>query len=246
MKKSYPIYIVMGILLIVFYLIFGYSKSSKESLEPSTPEKAISTKPDPEKFSTNINNKYFSLPIGKVLTYEGQTQDGLEKIEITISGDTKDVMGIKTLVYRDKVWVDGELVEDTRDYLAQDNEGNVWYFGEDVDNYEDGELKDHSGSWLAGVDGAEPGIWIKANHIKDDSYKQEYYQGKAEDMRDVVAVGVPVKTELGSYVDCVQMYDWTPLDSDAKEHKYYCAEVGAMVLEVNLTNEDRVELVKTE
>ena len=200
---------------------------------------------DPALFVSGINNKYFKLPVGRKLVYEGDTEDGVERIEITIPGQTKEVLGVKTLVYVDKVWVDGELVEDTRDYLAQDVNGNVWYFGEDVDNYEDGELKDHSGSWLAGVNGAQPGIWIKAEHKVGDSYKQEYYRGEAEDMRDVLAVGQTVKIGKGTYMDCVKVYDWTPLDPEAKEHKYYCSEVGALVLETDLTSGDNIELIDT-
>lgn len=194
--------------------------------------------------STTINNKYFELPVGRKLVYEGETlEDGIEKVEITIPGDTKDILGVKTLVYLDKVWLDDELVEETRDYLAQDIYGNVWYFGEDVNNYEDGELLDHDGAWLAGVDGAQPGIWIKAEHFVGDSYKQEYYKGKAEDMRDVSSIGDPVQIALGSYTDCVKMYDWTPLEPDAKEFKHYCSEVGAMVLETKPDTGESLELI---
>ncbi|MEK7595025.1 MAG: hypothetical protein AAB443_00330 [Patescibacteria group bacterium] len=213
------------------------------TLEEKKPVLMDPAKIDPLRFTTTINNKYFSLPVGRELTYEGKTEDGLEKIVISINGDTKLVAGVKTLIYRDKVWLDGELVEDTRDYLAQDDMGNVWYFGEDVDNYEDGKLLDHEGAWLAGVDGAEPGLWIKAEHVKGDSYKQEYYKGKAEDMRDVISTSEPLKIKMGSYTNCVKMYDWTPLDKDAREYKYYCAELGAMVLETNFTGGERIELV---
>ena len=201
---------------------------------------------NPSDFTTDITNKYFTLPVGKKMVYEAETEDGLEKIQIEILDETKTVMGVETLVYWDRVWLNGELIEDTRDYLAQDREGNVWYFGEDVDNYENGKLKDHAGSWIAGVDGAMPGIWIKGNHKVGDSYRQEYYKGEAEDMRDVVAVGETVTTKLGTYTDCIKMYDWTPLDPESKEHKYYCPEVGGMVLEEHLVHGERLELVSAE
>ena len=201
---------------------------------------------DPSLFitSTNINNKFFKLPEGRKLVYEGETlEDGTEKVEISISGETKDILGVKTLIYLDKVWLDDELIEETKDYLAQDIYGNVWYFGEDVNNYEDGELLDHEGAWLAGVDGAQPGIWIKSSHLTGDSYRQEYYKGKAEDMRDVSSIGEPVQIALGSYTDCVKMYDWTPLEPDAKEFKHYCSEVGAMVLETKPDTGESLELI---
>ena len=199
--------------------------------------------PIPEGFSTNIDNPYFSLPIGRTLIYEGQTKGGTERVVINISGETKDVLGVTTLIYNDKAYLNGVIVEETNDYLAQDSVGNVWYFGEDVNNYERGELIDHEGSWLAGVNGAEPGIWIKNKHIVGDSYKQEYYNGEAEDMRDVISVNESVTISLGAFKDCVKMYDWTPLDPSSREHKVYCTEVGAMVLETNLETNTSLELV---
>jgi hypothetical protein len=99
---------------------------------------------NPSEFTTEITNKYFSLPVGKKMVYEAKTEDGLERIEILIPGWTKNIMGVKTLVFWDRVYLDGELIEDTRDYLAQHKEtGDVWYFGEHVDNYEGGKLIDH-------------------------------------------------------------------------------------------------------
>ncbi len=201
---------------------------------------------NPSDFSDVITNSNFALSVGKKFVVEAATKEGLERIEIFIPGWTKEVLGVQTLVYWDRVYVDGELVEDTRDYLAQHKNGDVWYFGENVDNYEEGKLVDHDGSWVAGVDGAKPGIWIKGTHTAGDSYRQELYPGKAEDMRDVVAVGQTVKTKKKTYTNCVQMYDWTPLDAESKEHKYYCPEAGALVLEKHLVKGETAELVALE
>ncbi len=203
----------------------------------------IPTRGRSNSFSTMITNKYFKLPIGRKLVYEGRTDEGLERVEITIPGATKKIMGITTLIYRDKVYLDGELVEDTKDYLAQDKDGNVWYFGEDVNNYENGKLVDHEGSWIAGRDGAKPGIWIKANPKVGDSYQQEYYKDVAEDTVDVISVNETVTIGLGKYQNCLKTYDWTPLDSQAKEHKYYCPQLGALVLTKDLVSGDKAELV---
>jgi hypothetical protein len=194
---------------------------------------------------TNITNPWFSLPIGKELEYEGETDEGMETIEIEITGETKKVLGIKTLVYRDIVWVDGEMVEDTRDYLAQDNAGNVWYFGEDVDNYEDGEIVDHDGSWLAGVDGAKPGYWMKANPKVGDYYKQEFYEGEAEDEAKVLSVSETVKIDLGTYKNCIKIQDIVP-DDPVVEYKYYCKQVGGLVLEEKPEEDESIELVEYE
>lgn len=200
----------------------------------------------PAEFTTKIDNPYFSMPIGKRMFFEKRTDEGLERIEITITGETRRIMGVETLVYLDREFLNGELVEETKDYIAQDADGNVWYFGEDVDNYEDGKLEDHAGAWIAGVGGAKPGIWIKARHVVGDSYRQEFYKGEAEDMVEIVAVGLTVKTSIGTYANCTKTYDWTPLDPESKEHKYYCPDAGGLVLVEDLTNGERVELKKIE
>ncbi len=201
---------------------------------------------NPEEFTIKIDNPYFSMPVGKKMIYEARTADGLERIEIEITGETRRIMGVDTLVYYDREFVDGELVEETKDYIAQDRDGNVWYFGEDVDTYENGKLKDHGGAWLAGVAGAKPGIWIRARHVVGDSYRQEYRRGEAEDMAKIVATGETVSTSVGTYQNCTKTYDWTPLDPAAMEYKYYCPEVGGVVLVEDLTSGERVELIKVE
>lgn len=200
---------------------------------------------NPANFSTNITNKYFSLPVGLKSESKGETEDGVETIEITISGDTKMIMGVKTLIYRDKVWLDGELIEDTMDYLAQDKEGNVWYFGENVNNFENGKLKDHHGTWIAGEDGALPGIWMQANPIVGTEYRQEYYEGEAEDYAKVLSVTETVKVPAGTFTNCLKTLDVNPLGAaGTDEHKYYCPEVKGFALEVSVDSGERIELVK--
>jgi len=240
MKK----YILIGVAVIV--LAFGlFVLLDRESEVDDSDEKVtVETKNlRSSDFSTNITNPYFSLPIGRTFSYEGKTPEGLERVEINIPGETEVINGITTLVYRDKVWLDNKLVEDTRDFLAQDKEGNVWYLGEDVNNYEDGVLVDHDGSWRAGVDGAEMGIWMKANPVVGDTYKQEYYKGKAEDMADVVSVTEELTIKGKSYSNCLKTYDYTPLDPESKEYKYYCKETASLVLEEKVGTTERVELV---
>ncbi|OGM05061.1 hypothetical protein A2715_03610 [Candidatus Woesebacteria bacterium RIFCSPHIGHO2_01_FULL_39_32] len=217
---------------------------------------------DPDDFTTNITNKYFTLPVGKKMVYEGDTEEGRERIEITIPGDKKKIMGVETLLYRDKAWLDSngdgkwskkEMIEDTRDYLAQNKKtGDVWYFGEEVNNYEDGELIDHDGSWLAGDDrypGALPGIWVKQNPKVGEVYLQEFYKGKAEDTVKVLSTHATVKTSLGKFKDCLRTKDFTPLEPDALENKYYCPNaviknIGSTVLIKDLANDEQLELSK--
>ncbi len=182
---------------------------------------------------TTIDHPYFSLQVGKEMRFESETEDGLEVIEIDITGETKEILGVTTLVYWDRVYLDDELVEDTRDYLAQDDDGNVWYFGEDVDNYEDGELDNHNGSWLTGEDGAKPGYWMPglAKLVKGYEYKEEWYEGKAEDEAKIVSTNAVVKIDLGTYTNCLKTENTTPLEPDILEYKYYCKAVSGLALE---------------
>jgi uncharacterized membrane protein YkoI len=153
------------------------------------------------------------------------------------------VMGVETIVVWDRVWLEEELIEDTKDWYAQDKEGNVWYFGEDSVELIDGKIVSHAGSWESGVDGAKPGIIIKAVPVVNDSYRQEYYEGEAEDMGKVIALDQQVSVPAGNYSDCVQTLDWTPLEKDSEEYKYYCPEVGGVVVEIALEDQEMVELI---
>lgn len=226
--------------LLVVTLLLGASTATAATTGGGTKNPHI----DPADFSTTITNPYFSLPIGLVAKSKGETEDGTETIEISVSGDTKMLMGVKTLIYRDKVWVDGELVEDTEDYLAQDKDGNVWYFGEEVNNYEDGKLKDHHGTWLAGQDGAQPGIWMKASPKVGEQYQQEYFKGEAEDYAKVISVSETVKVPAGTFTNCLQTLDVNPLeDRTTDEYKYYCPQVKGFALETDTKGGERIELV---
>ena len=196
---------------------------------------------NPTDFTTQITNPYFSMPIGKKMVYEAKTEDGIERIETLIPGWIKEIMSVETLVFWDRVYLDGELIEDTRDYIAQDIEGNVWYFGENVDNYVDGLLTDHHGAWVGGVDGALPGIWMKANPQVGDEYRQEYYKGEAEDMGRVDAIDESVTTPAGTFTGCIKIFEWTPLES-ATGYKYHSKVAGGTVLEEE--DGERVELIE--
>ena len=198
---------------------------------------------NPTDFTTQITNPYFSMPIGKKMVYEAKTEDGIERIETLIPGWIKEIMSVETLVFWDRVYLDGELIEDTRDYIAQDIEGNVWYFGENVDNYVDGVLTDHHGAWVGGVDSALPGIWMKANPQVGDEYRQEYYKGEAEDMGRVDAIDESVTTPAGTFTGCIKIFEWTPLEYSTG-YKYHCRGAGGTVLEEE--DGEKVELIEVD
>lgn len=201
---------------------------------------------DPTHFVDDVEHPYFTLTPGNVWIYEGEDTDGtVERIQVEVTEEEKTVMGIAATVVRDRVWSDEQLVEDTYDWFAQDKEGNVWYLGEAVDNYENGVLANHEGSWEAGVEGAKPGIIMPAQPQVGDTYRQEFWRGEAEDMGEVLSLQVAVNTQVGSFQNCLQTKDWTPLEPDIVEHKFYCAAVGNVVLEKHVAGDSgQVELVE--
>jgi hypothetical protein len=191
--------------------------------------------------STNITNPYFPVAVGKKYIYEGQTQDGLERIEEQRLTDTKTILGITCIIVNFKAWLNGTLIEEAWDWYAQDNDGNVWYFGEAVDNYNtNGSLKDHGGSWEAGVDGAQPGTIMPANPQTGFAYREEYYFNHAEDRAEITGTGLTVTNSLGTYTNCIKTKNWTELEPDLNENKFYAPGIG-LVKEENVT--DKTEIV---
>lgn len=195
---------------------------------------------DAANFVDVIDNPYLPLPVGARWVYEG---DG-ERVEVEVTDERKQILGIEATVVRDTVTDgSGQLVEDTFDWFAQDAEGNVWYLGEDSTSYEDGEPLNTEGSWQAGVDGAEPGIVMPAGPVEGDAYRQEFYEGEAEDLGEVRRVEPSLDTPTGAYADVLVTGEWTPLEPEVVEEKYYAEGVG-MVLEVKVQGgTGRLELV---
>ena len=186
---------------------------------------------DPGYFVPKITNKYFTLEPGTKFTYEKKTSEGTERTEVAVLRETKEIMGVRTTVVWDRVWLNDKLKEDTRDWYAQDRDGNVWYFGEAVGNYKDGKLVNYAGTWEAGVDGAKPGIIMPGDPKVGYAFQQEHAKGKAEDMGTVIAVGKQIKVPYGTLDGCLQARDWSRLEKMANEYKYYCPTVGFVVLE---------------
>jgi hypothetical protein len=199
---------------------------------------------DPADFthSTTIDNPLNPFPPGKTYHYRTNTAAGVELDAVTVTNDTRTIDGIECVAVRDVVKLDGDLTEDTTDWYAQDDSGNVWYFGEDSRQFEGGVLTGNEGSWMAGVDGAFPGILMKANPAVGDVYRQEYAIGDAEDVAQVVATGQTVSVPYGSFNNALETREFSGLEPDANENKYYVSNVGD-VLEVDLQTGDRTELV---
>jgi hypothetical protein len=186
--------------------------------------KAYSPHIDPAHFTTKIDNEYFPMKPGTTFIYEGKG----ERDEMSVTHQTKKVMGVECVVVDDRAWEDGKLIEQTYDWFAQDKEGNVWYFGEDTKEYENGKVTSTTGSWEAGVDGAKPGIIMQADPKVGDSYRQEYYPGEAMDMARVLSIDASVTVPYGSFDDVLETKEWTPLQPGFFEKKYYVRGVGPL------------------
>jgi len=216
---------------------------TQESMEPANNGYTVDI--NPADFVAVVDNPYFPhIPASKFV-YEGQTKDGLERVEIVILEEPKVVMGVTTTVMRDTVYLDGQIKEDTYDWLAQDKDGNVWYFGEDVSDYENGVMTSKAGSWEAGVDGALPGIVMFGDPVAHlgETYLQEYYAGQAEDTADLISVSQNMEIPFGSFENVVQTYDYTPLDLNSQEHKFYAEDIG-QIKSIDLKTGDEVVLVE--
>jgi len=215
---------VAGVLLgVVLVLAAGCASSTQE--KASTREhKAYAPHINPAEFTTKIDNEYLPMEPGTIFVYEG----GAERDEMSVTHQTRKVMGVECVVVDDRAWEDGQLIEKTYDWFAQDKEGSVWYFGEDTKEYENGKVTSTKGSWEAGVDGAKPGIIMQAQPKVGQSYRQEYYPGEAMDMARVISLDASVRVRYGSFDDVLETKEWTPLQPVFYEKKYYVRGVGPL------------------
>jgi hypothetical protein len=181
---------------------------------------------DPANFVSEITNPYFPMKPGTVFKFEG-TRDGVaRRDEMTVTDETKMIMGVKTIVVRDVASSDTEIVEKTVDWYAQDKDGNVWYFGEDTAEYASGKVTNTDGTWMAGVDGAIPGIIMMAKPTVGEGYRQEYRPGVAEDYAKVIKTDATAGGPSGQYENVVVTEDTDLLDKAKFEHKWFAPGIG--------------------
>lgn len=195
--------------------------------------------------SQTIDNTFFPAPPGASWSYQGDTEDGTEVINVMVltaadMNGSKTVMGFDARVIRDTVYLDGELAEDTWDWFGQDADGNVWYIGEDTAEYENGMIVCNCGAWEWGVDGALPGYQMLADPQVGDAYRQEYLEGEAEDVAEIVAVNVTETVAAGMFMGCIRTREVSVIDRSYEEFKTYCPGIGLILEEAD---DERIELV---
>jgi hypothetical protein len=197
--------------------------------EPTLPEF------DETDFTDPAANPYFPLDTGISLTYRGTRTDGEPVVEhsvLTVQGPGPTILGVPTITVLDEAFEDGVIVERTFDYYAADDEGNVWYFGEDVTNFrydDEGKLlgTDDESAWRAGVNGALPGISVPANPEVGLTLFQEHAPAdEAMDYAEVLATDLDVTGPAGTFSKVMKTFESSTVETDLREFKYYAPGFG--------------------
>jgi hypothetical protein len=200
---------------------------------------------DPAEFTTEIDNPWWPMAPGSRWVYRETDSEGtVQRVVVTVTDRTKTIAnGVEARVVHDVVTEGGQPVEVTDDWYAQDSAGNVWYLGEKTAEYENGKVVSRSGSFEAGVDGAEAGVIMPAEPEPGLTYRQEYYAGEAEDGGEIVSVDEQAEVPFGHFKPALMTKDVNPLEPKILEFKFYGRGVGP-VLAIGVSGgSDREELV---
>jgi hypothetical protein len=225
-------------------LLAGCGGSDSDSAPYSLPQGGTPVELDPADFVAEIDNEYWPMAPGSRWVYrETDGEGGEQRIVVTVTERKKTILGIEATVVNDRVTENGELVEDTDDWYAQDKWGGLWYLGEATTEYEDGKPATTEGSWEAGVDGAQAGLIIPPDPEIGMAYRQEYYEGEAEDRGRILSLDARVQVPFGSFDGLLQTEDTTPLEPDVVEHKFYAKGVGP-ILAIAVSGGGREELLR--
>jgi hypothetical protein len=223
----------------------GSESGSSESASSGLPQGSESVELDPAEFTAEIDNPYWPMSVGSRWVYSETDSEGAEqRVVVTVTDRTKEIAnGIEARVVHDEVTEDGVPTEVTDDWYAQDAEGNLWYMGEDTREYENGKPASTSGSFEAGVDGAQPGIIMPAHPEVGQTYRQEYYEGEAEDAGAIVKVDAQAEVPFGHFAPVVMTQDTNPLEPKVLEFKFYAEGVGPVLADSVSGGSDREELL---
>jgi len=179
--------------------------------------------PTNEGFSLTSTHPYFPMDVGSEWVLEG----GDERVVVTVLDETETVGGVTTRVIEEREFEDGELTEVSRNFFAQASDGTVCYFGEDVDNYEDGEVVSHESEWRADAAGSRPGIIMPADLRPGVKFQMEVAPDAADE-GEIVEVGSSAEVPAGTFTDTVRLVESNPLEDEEGE-KVYARDVGMIV-----------------
>ncbi|WP_374969949.1 hypothetical protein [Terrabacter sp. BE26] len=199
---------------------------------------------EPSDFSADVTNPWFPLRPGTTYVYTGTKDDQPALDVVTVSRQTRKIDGVRTRVLQDRLFLGGVLEERTTDYYAQDRCGNVWYFGEDTAVLNSkGQVTDRSGSFHAGVGGAQPGVYLQRGPEIGRLFRQEWAKGQAEDRYRALTTAASVTVPYGTFRNALRTEERTDLEPGVVDNKYYVRGVG-VVKELTVKNgTERLHLV---
>ena len=167
-------------------------------------------------------NPYIPMQPGRVLTLK----HGADALTVTVLSETQLVDGVTAGILEERETKGGKLVEVSRNFLATHKAtGDVYYFGEDVDNYKEGRIVSHESAWRAGVANARFGLMIPARPSVGQAFYQEIAPKVAMDRVEVISISETVNTPAGTFEHCIHLRETTPLERDVS-HKYYAPGIG--------------------
>jgi len=194
-------------------------------------------------FSANVNNPWFPLKPGSIYVYRGVKDGKPSRDVMTVTDKVRIIDGAPARAIDDELFLAGALEEKTTDWYTQDNDGNVWYYGEKTAELDpSGKVTSTEGSWTAGVNGAKPGIFMFAHPKVGQSAQQESYKGQAEDHFQVVQMNLHVEVPYITATQAMLTKEWTPLEPGVIDHKYYVRGVGTVLEQTVKGPEERNEL----
>jgi hypothetical protein len=201
---------------------------------------------DPARFGPRVSNPWFPLRVGTTDLYTG-VKDGAPTVDVvTVTRRTRVVDRVRTRVVADRLFANGRLIERTSDYYAQDACENVWYFGEDTAELDaHGHVVDTSGSFHAGIDGAQPGVFMPARPRVGQRFRQEWYEGEAEDTFVVRDLSAPVTVPAGHFRHALRTEESTVLEPGVRDVKFYVRGIGDVSEAAVRGPKERLELVET-
>ena len=173
------------------------------------------------------NNPYWGLKPGRFVVLASIEPDASEYVLITVLDETEIVGDVETRVIEEREFKNGKLIEVSRNFFAMAKETNdVFYFGEDVDDYEDGEIIGHGGQWRAGTDGATAGLFMPGKPVVGTRFYMEYHPGVAMDRAEIYETNATVETPAGTFEGSLIVTESSPLEPDDESYKRYAPNVG--------------------
>jgi hypothetical protein len=195
-------------------------------------------------FTARVDNPWFPLRPGTVYVYRGVKDGKVARDVLTVTHRVKTIQGAPCVVVADRLYLGGRLEERTTDWYTQDRRGNVWYFGESTAELDvHGRVTSTEGTWLAGRQGAKPGIYMPGRPTPGRSGRQEFYPGHAEDHFRVLSLHAPVRVPYTSSSNALLTREWTPLEPGVVDHKLYVRGIGTVLEQTVKGGDEHLELV---